>query len=283
MALILYGLDVAKAIDERTILKVNELKEKNLTPTLAVVRVGEREDDLSYERGIFKKSEKTGVAVKHICLPSDVSYDEFYKTLDELNDDNSVNGILLFRPLPKYLDNNKARNYIKASKDVDGSSDLSLAGVFTDTDLGFAPCTASAVIECLDYYNIDVASKNVVVIGRSLVIGKPVSMLLLRRNATVTICHSKTNDIPSLTKNADIIVVATGRMESIGKEYVSDKSIVIDVGINWSNEKNKLCGDVKFDDVEKFVQAITPVPKGIGSITTSVLLNNVVLSAYKNY
>lgn len=281
MAKILYGLDVAKDIDERTINLVNELKNANIEPTIAVVRVGEREDDLSYERGIIKKSEKTGIKVKHVVLPEDVSYDGFYKNLDELNNDDAIHGILLFRPIPKELDNNKARNYINPVKDIDGSSDLSLAGVFTDTDLGFAPCTAKAVIELLDYYNIDVSSKNVVVIGRSLVIGKPVSMLLLRKNATVTITHSKSKDIPSLTRNADIVVVATGRMESVGREYFDDNSVVIDVGINWSNEKNKLCGDVKFDEVVDSVSAITPVPRGIGSITTSVLLNNVACSANK--
>lgn len=278
MANLLKGKIVAEEINKRSIELVNELKEKDIIPTLAIVRVGENEADLSYERGASKRANEIGVAVKQIALPNDISYDSFYETLDELNQDDSVDGILLLRPVPKALDNEKARNYIKAEKDVDGCSDASLAGVFTNTDVGFAPCTAQAAIEILDYYNIDVKGKNIVVIGRSLVVGKPLSMMLLNKNATVTICHSKTTDIENITRNADIVIAATGQMESLDANYFTSKQTVIDIGINYNELKQKLCGDVLFEEVEPIVSNITPVPGGVGAVTNSVLINHVVIA-----
>ena len=278
MANLLKGKIVAEEINKRSIELVNELKEKDIIPTLAIVRVGENEADLSYERGASKRANEIGVAVRQIALPNDISYDSFYATLDELNQDDSVDGILLLRPVPKALDNEKARNYIKAEKDVDGCSDASLAGVFTNTDVGFAPCTAQAAIEILDYYNIDVKGKNIVVIGRSLVVGKPLSMLLLNKNATVTICHSKTIGIENITKNVDIVIAATGQMESLNSNYFSNKQTVIDIGINYNEVKQKLCGDVLFEAVEPIVTNITPVPGGVGAVTNSVLINHVVIA-----
>ena len=278
MANLLKGKIVAEEINKRSIELVNELKEKDVIPTLAIVRVGENEADLSYERGALKRANEIGVAVKQIALPSDISYDSFYTTLDELNEDDNIDGILLLRPVPKTLDNEKARNYIKAENDVDGCTDASLAGVFTNTDVGFAPCTAQAAIEILDYYNIDVKGKNIVVIGRSLVVGKPLSMLLLNKNATVTICHSKTIGIENITKNADIVIAATGQMESLNSNYFSNKQTVIDIGINYNEVKQKLCGDVLFEAVEPIVTNITPVPGGVGAVTNSVLINHVVIA-----
>ena len=282
MANLLKGKEVAAAINERSKKDVEDLKSKRITPTLAILRVGNKENDLSYERGAIKRCAEVGVEVKTVVLDKDVNKEAFYKTLDELNDDNSVHGILVFRPLPKELDNELARNSIKASKDVDGSGDSSLAGVFTNTKLGFAPCTAEAAMEILDYYNIDVKGKNVVVLGRSLVIGKPISMLLLNKNATVTICHTKTIDIPSITKKADIVIAATGQMESLNKDYFCEGQTIIDVGISWNDTKQKLCGDVLFDEVESLVESITPVPGGVGSVTTSVLVNHVVEAAKRS-
>ena len=278
MANLLKGKIVAEEINKRSIELVNELKEKDIIPTLAIVRVGEKQADLSYERGASKRANEIGVAVKQIALPIDISYDSFYATLDELNQDDSVDGILLLRPVPNALDNEKARNYIKAEKDVDGCSDASLAGVFTNTDVGFAPCTAQAAIEILDYYNIDVKGKNIVVIGRSLVVGKPLSMMLLNKNATVTICHSKTTDIENITRNADIVIAATGQMESLDANYFTSKQTVIDIGINYNELKQKLCGDVLFEEVEPIVSNITPVPGGVGAVTNSVLINHVVIA-----
>ena len=276
MANILYGTDVAKAINERSKEGINQCLDAGVHPTLAILRVGQREDDLAYERGIIKNCEKLNVKIKHVVLDEKVAVDEFYSTLDSLNTDSAVHGILMFRPLPKYLDNEKARKMLNPAKDVDGCTDGSLAGVFTNTPIGFSPCTAQAAIEILDYYGIELKGKNVAVLGRSLVVGKPVSMLLLNRNATVTICHTKTVDTKSITKKADIIIACTGQMESLDASYFKEGQTIIDVGISWNANKNKLCGDVLFESVEPIVENITPVPKGVGSVTTSILLNHVV-------
>ncbi|MBQ0035677.1 MAG: bifunctional 5,10-methylenetetrahydrofolate dehydrogenase/5,10-methenyltetrahydrofolate cyclohydrolase [Firmicutes bacterium] len=279
--MLLKGKEVANSINEISIKKTNELKEKGITPTLAIVRVGENGSDISYEKNATKKCNEIGVGVKNIILDKEIEYDKFYKTLDELNNDDDIHGILMLRPLPKYLDNEKARKYIAANKDIDGCSDNSLAAIFTNTDVGFPPCTAQAAIEILNYYNIEVTGKNVVVLGRSLVIGKPVSMMLLNRNATVTICHTKTKDVQSITSKADIIICATGAMESINKDYVRPGQTIIDVGITYNEAKQKLCGDVLFEEVEPIVENITPVPGGVGSVTTSILVSHVVDAAYK--
>ena len=279
MANLLKGKEVAAAINEKNKEDVQELNSKGITPTLAIVRVGEKENDLSYERGAIKRCTEVGVEVKPIVLNENIDKNLFYNTLSELNNDDSIHGILVFRPLPFELDNEMARNFIKPEKDVDGTSDSSLTGIFTNTKIGYAPCTAEAAMQILDYYNIDVKGKNVVVLGRSLVIGKPVSMLLLNRNATVTICHTKTVDIASITKKADIVVAATGQMESLNKDYFQENQTVIDVGISWNETKQKLCGDILFDEVEPIVSNITPVPGGVGSVTTSVLVNHVIEAA----
>ena len=283
MARLLKGKDVVEALNEKLIAEVKDLKEKGIIPTLAILRVGERPDDLSYERGAIKRCELIGVAVKVVALPADISENDFFDALEKLNDDISIHGILMFRPLPKHIDSEKARKLLKATKDVDGCTDLSLAGVFTNTNIGFAPCTAEAAMEILRFYNIPVAGKNVAVIGRSLVIGRPVAMLLMHENATVTICHTKTKDVPSITKNADIVVVASGQMESVGADYLRQGQTVIDVGISWNDEKGKLCGDVKFDEAEAIVDAITPVPGGVGGVTTSILVKHVVEAAKRQY
>lgn len=281
MAKLLKGKDVVENLNRKLIEKVNELNTKRINPTLAILRVGEKADDLSYERGAIKRCQLVGVDVKVVALPIDVTEEEFFDTLDKLNNDITIHGILMFRPLPKHIDEAKARNMLSPAKDVDGSTDLSLAGVFTNTKLGFSPCTAEAAMEILKYYNIPLSGKKVAVIGRSLVIGRPIAMLLMHENATVTICHTKTVDVPSITKNADIVVVASGQMESIGADYLREKQTVIDVGISWNSEKNKLCGDVKFDEVEGIVDAITPVPGGVGGVTTSILVKHVIEAAVR--
>ncbi|MBO6130264.1 MAG: bifunctional 5,10-methylene-tetrahydrofolate dehydrogenase/5,10-methylene-tetrahydrofolate cyclohydrolase [Pseudobutyrivibrio sp.] len=279
MAELLKGKEVVDSLNIRMSQEVEELKKSGICPTLAILRVGERADDISYEKGAIKRCEKVGVDVKVFSLPEDVEENVFFDTLEKLNKDIKYHGILMFRPLPKHLDGEKARKLLAVQKDVDGCTDLSLAGVFTNTLLGFAPCTAEAAMEILKYYNIDVAGKNVVVIGRSLVIGRPVAMLLMHKNATVTICHTKTNNMQEITKKADILVVATGQMESIGADYVSEEQIIIDVGIGWNEAKNKLCGDVKFDEVQAIAGAITPVPGGVGGVTTSILVKHVIEAA----
>ena len=281
MAKLLKGKDVVENLNGKLIDKVKELKENGINPTLAILRVGEREDDLSYERSAKKRCELVGVEIKVVSLPIDVTEEEYLGTLDKLNKDITINGILMFRPLPKHIDESKARNMLSAAKDVDGCTDLSLAGVFTNTELGFSPCTAEAAMEILKFYDIPIEGKKVAVIGRSLVIGRPIAMLLMHENATVTICHTKTVDVPSITKEADIVVVASGQMESVGADYLKENQTVIDVGISWNDEKNKLCGDVRFDEVENLVSAITPVPGGVGGVTTSILVKHVVEAAIR--
>lgn len=279
MAEVLKGMPVAKAISEELKARSEALQEKGVTPTLAIFRVGERDDDLSYERGAMKRAEQTGVAVKNVVLPADVDSETFFKALEDLNNDKDVHGILMFRPLPKQLDGEKARQLLAPDKDVDGCTDGSLAGVFANAKVGFPPCTAQAAMEILKFYGIDPKGKKAAVIGRSLVIGRPVAMMLMHANATVTICHTRTVDVPSITKEADIVIAASGQMESVGAEYVSAGQTVIDVGIGWNEAKGKLCGDVKFEEAEPVVANITPVPGGVGSVTTAVLCKHVIEAA----
>ena len=281
MAELLKGKPVADAIDEQTKQKVATCRERGIEPTLSILRVGEREDDLSYERGAMKRCEAVGIRVKSVVLPADVEEKAFFETLQGLNDDADTHGILLFRPLPKHIDGEKARRMLLPGKDVDGCTDGSLAGVFTNTENGFAPCTAQAAMEILKHYGIVVSGKRAVVIGRSLVVGRPVALLLMHENATVTVCHTRTKDVASVAKDAEIIIAASGQMESIGREYLNPDQIVIDVGISWNDEKQKLCGDVRFDEAETVVSALTPVPGGVGSVTTSVLAAHVAEAALR--
>ena len=252
---------------------------KGVDPTLAILRVGERPDDLAYERGALKRAEKAGVTVKQVVLPEDVSQDDFDRTLAGLNEDAGVHGILMLRPLPAQLDNERARQMLAPEKDIDGCTDGSLAGVFTNTKTGFPPCTAQAAMEMLHYYGYDVKGKKVAVIGRSLVIGRPVAMMLMHENATVVNCHTKTVDVPSITREADIIIAAAGRLRNVTPDFVKEGQVIIDVGVNWDEEKGGIAGDVDFDAVEPLVSAITPVPGGVGTVTSSVLISHVVEAA----
>ncbi|MCR5269135.1 MAG: bifunctional 5,10-methylenetetrahydrofolate dehydrogenase/5,10-methenyltetrahydrofolate cyclohydrolase [Lachnospiraceae bacterium] len=279
MAEILKGKPVADAIAQRTKEKVEACLKQDVLPTLAILRVGEREDDLSYERGAMKRCEAAGIAVRNAVLPADVSEETFLKELKALNEDPNVHGILMFMPLPKHIDGEKARKLLRSEKDVDGCTEGSLAGVFTNMEIGFAPCTAQAAMEILKYYGTEIAGKEAVVIGRSLVVGRPVAMMLMHENATVTICHTKTKDVPMIAKGAQIIIAASGQMESIGKDYLSPGQVVIDVGIGWNEEKQKLCGDVLFEEAEGIVEALTPVPGGVGAVTTSILAEHVAKAA----
>jgi methylenetetrahydrofolate dehydrogenase (NADP+)/methenyltetrahydrofolate cyclohydrolase len=279
MANILKGADVVSALNNKTMAKIETLKDKDITATLAIIRVGERADDIAYEKTATKRCVAVGAAVRHITLPEDITQSKLAGEIIDLNKDDSVHGILLLRPLPKHLSDKEIRAFLNPEKDIDGITDESLAGVFTGSGNGFAPCTAQACIEILDHYNIDCTGKRVVVVGRSLVVGKPVAMMLMGKNATVTVCHTRTVDMPSVTRNAEILIVAAGQIEGITKEYLSPGQIVIDVGINWNEDKGKLCGDVKFDDAEPVVSSITPVPGGVGTVTTSVLVSNVVEAA----
>ncbi|HIY07942.1 MAG TPA: bifunctional 5,10-methylenetetrahydrofolate dehydrogenase/5,10-methenyltetrahydrofolate cyclohydrolase [Firmicutes bacterium] len=278
MAKLLKGAEVTAALNERIKADVEDLKAKGVNPTLAIVRVGERPDDLSYERGATKRCDTLGVAVEKVLLPEDVTQEELMAAIDRVNNDDRIHGVLIFRPLPKHLDDEAVRRALKPEKDIDGITDGSLVGVFAGTKQGFPPCTPQACMEILDHYGIDPKGKRAVVIGRSLVVGKPAAMMLLGKHATVTVCHTRTVDMPAVCREAEILIVAAGRAGVVGKEYFAPGQIVIDVGINV-NAEGKLCGDVNFEEAEPVVEAITPVPGGVGTVTTSVLVGHVVEAA----
>ena len=273
---ILKGLPVANAINEKLMEQVKSIE--GPLPHLAIIRVGERPDDCSYERGAVKKMDKVGVRCTTYTFDADIDNETFQAEFDKINENPDIDGILMLRPLPKQLDEKQIENKIDPRKDLDGISPLNLAKVYAGDESGYAPCTAEAVIEMLDYAGIDIKGKGVTVVGRSLVIGKPVSMLLMKRNATVTVCHTKTVDMAGTCKNAEILVAAAGSARMIKKEYVADGAVVIDVGINVDDEGN-LCGDVDFDAISDIAAAATPVPGGVGSVTTSVLAKHLVKAA----
>ena len=279
--MLLKGKPVADAITEKLRLEVEKLSKKGIVPTLAILRVGKREDDLSYERGAMKRCAQVGIEVKQVVLDRDIDNEQFLKKLEELNRDDGVDGILMFRPLPKQLDEEAATRLLAVEKDIDGNTQGSLAGIYANTGDGFAPCTAEAVMAILNYYGIEMAGKKAVVIGRSLVIGRPVAMLLMHKQATVTICHSRSKKIDKISRKADILVAAAGQMQSIDRNYIKEGQIVIDVGIHWDEEAQKLCGDVVTNDVEEVVAAVTPVPGGVGAVTTSILAKHVLEAAIK--
>ena len=273
---ILKGLPVANAINEKLMEQVKSIE--GPLPHLAIIRVGERPDDCSYERGAVKKMDKVGVRCTTYTFDADIDNETFQAEFDKINENPDIDGILMLRPLPKQLDEKQIENKIDPRKDLDGISPLNLAKVYAGDESGYAPCTAEAVIEMLDYAGIDIKGKRVTVVGRSLVIGKPVSMLLMKRNATVTVCHTKTVDMGGTCKNAEILVAAAGSARMIKKDYVAEGAIVVDVGINVDEEGN-LCGDVDFDTITDIAAIATPVPGGVGSVTTSVLAKHLVKAA----
>lgn len=280
MAKRLSGKEVTAALNARIRANVETCRAHGVEPTLCMVRVGDNPSDMSYERGAAKRCETLGVACKQVHLPEDVSQDELLSVIEDVNQDPAIHGLLLFRPLPKHLDQALIENALDPAKDVDCMTDLSMSGVFTGKQIGFPPCTPQACMEILDHYGYDCTGKKAVVIGRSLVVGKPAAMMLIKKNATVTICHTRTKDMPAVTRDADLIIVAAGRAGVIGADYVREGQTIIDVGINV-NAEGKLCGDVDFAAVEPVVDAITPVPGGVGTVTTSVLVGHVVDAALK--
>ncbi len=289
MAKRLLGKEVNEALVASLQARTAALREKGVTPTLGIIRLGENPSDLSYEKGATKRAEEVGVAVKNYILPEDASKEDVLKVIDEVNADASVHGVLMFRPLPKHLkaDQDEICNRLAPCKDVDSMTHMSNAGVFEGQDLGYAPCTPAACMEILDHYGIDCKGKNAVVIGRSLVVGKPAAMMLMAKNATVTICHTRTVNTAEICRNADIIVTAAGVLNSLTKDFVREGQIVIDVSMNWNPEKittkgkGGMSGDCVFDEVEPVVEAITPVPGGVGAVTTTVLMKHVVEAAEK--
>ncbi len=290
MAKRLLGKEVNEALVAKLLERTTALREKGVVPTLGIVRVGANPSDLSYEKGATTKGEQVGVEVKKFELPEDATKEEVLALIDQVNADDSIHGVLMFRPLPKHLknDQNEICNRLDPKKDVDCMTHLSNAGVFEDrNDLGYAPCTPAACMEILDHYGIDCKGKKACVIGRSLVVGKPAAMMLMSKNATVTVCHTRTVDTASIARDADIIISAAGVLKSLTKDFVRPGQIVIDVSMNWDAEKvtskgkGGMSGDAIFDEVEPIVEAITPVPGGVGAVTTSVLMKHVVEAAEK--
>ena len=289
MAKQLLGKEVNEALVAALQARTAALEAKGVKATLGIIRLGENPSDLSYEKGATKRAEEVGVAVKNYILPEDASKEDVLKVIDEVNADASVHGVLMFRPLPKHLKNDQDEicNRLDPKKDVDSMTHMSNAGVFEGQDLGYAPCTPAACMEILDHYGIDCKGKNAVVIGRSLVVGKPAAMMLMAKNATVTVCHTRSVNVPEICKKADIIISAAGVLGSLTRDFVSEGQIVIDVSMNWNPEKitskgkGGMSGDCVFEEVEPIVGAITPVPGGVGAVTTSVLMKHVVEAAEK--
>lgn len=277
---LLKGKPVADKINEQTVAMAEKLLSQNIVPTLAILRVGNNPSDVAYEESAVKKAKTLGIHVEKYIMDIKADESDVLDVLKVLNDDENIHGVLMFRPLPKGIDEEKVRNHLSVAKDVDGITDAALGGLFTGNMLGFPPCTAEAAMTILKYYGIELAGKKAVVIGRSLVVGKPVAMMLMTQNATVTVCHSRTpkEDLKSACIDADIIICATGKMNTLTEDCVNGKQIVIDVGINF-DEEGKMCGDADFEAVKDNVKAITPVPGGVGGVTTALLMHHTVAAA----
>ncbi len=278
MAVLMKGAQVAGAMKEKLIPQAEELNRCGRIPTLAIVRLGARPDDIAYERGVKKRFGEIGIEVQVFDYPENTGQEDFLSEMDKINRDDRIHGILLFRPLPRHINEDAVKHAILAEKDVDGQNPENTAKVFAGDKSGFAPCTPEAVVEILDHYNIEIQGRNIVVVGRSMVVGKPLSMLLLNRHATVTICHTKTYGLEQICRNAEILVAAAGKAGVIKGSHVGDRAVVLDVGINFDGAGN-ICGDVDFNSAVKKAGYITPVPGGVGAVTTSVLAAHVIRAA----
>ncbi|HWQ80321.1 MAG TPA: bifunctional 5,10-methylenetetrahydrofolate dehydrogenase/5,10-methenyltetrahydrofolate cyclohydrolase [Anaerovoracaceae bacterium] len=273
--MLLKGKPVADRIKEEIMKEAAESRNSGGPgPKLAILRVGERADDVAYESRVLKNCTELGIEAEVITVDNNINMVDFEKVLDRLNEDPKIHGILIFRPLPGQLDQEAVCRAIRPDKDIDCMSPVNAEKIFTGDPDGIPPCTPEAVIEILKYYQYDLAGKNVAIVNRSMVLGKPLSMLFLAENSTVTICHSKTRDLAKVTSGADIVVTGAGKGKFFGKEYFNKDSVVIDVGINMNN--GNLCGDVDFETVSESVAAITPVPGGVGTVTSMILLRHVI-------
>lgn len=255
-----------------------ELETLSFVPKLAIVRVGENPDDMSYERGATKKLKSFGLDVASYVFPQDISDEAFKKAFKDINEDDEVTGILLLRPLPRTINEKNIENMIDPKKDLDGISPINIAKVFAGDTTGFSPCTAEAVIEVLKAYDIELTGKRVTVVGRSMVVGKPMSMLLLKENATVTMTHTRTVDLKKTCSDAEIVIAAVGRAKMLNSDYCGQDAVMIDVGINV-DENGKLCGDVDYATLDGKASAATPVPGGVGTVTTAVLAKHLIQAA----
>ncbi len=281
-AIRLSGKPVADRMTEENRELAGRLRQEGVIPQLAVIRVGDDPGDISYEKGASKRAEKTGVQIRHILFDKEVTQEELVKTIHRLNEDEEVDGVLLLRPLPRHIDEKLVCEQLAPAKDMDGITTGSMAGVFMDTDVGFPPCTAQACMDILDHYGVELEGKRVTVMGRSLVIGKPAAMMAMRRNATVTVLHSRTRpeDFAKAGQEADIVIAAMGRARMVGPDKLGQDQVILDVGINM-DEDGSLCGDIDYGPAEEKAAMITPVPGGVGSVTTAVLMKHVLQAASK--
>lgn len=279
MAQLMKGAPVAAAMTEQMAARTERLKQAGVTPTLCILRLGERPGDLVYERSAMKRCGKVGIDVREIVLPEGCPRERLLETIEQVNRDSAIHGLLMMRPLPVREDEDAARALLAPEKDVDGITAIAQSKVFTGAGAGYPPCTAQAVIEILDHYGVELAGRRAAVIGRSLVVGRPVAMMLMARDATVTLCHTRTEDLPELCRQADILVSAAGRAGLVTGAFTRPGQVIVDVGINV--RAGKLCGDVDFAAAEPLVGAITPVPGGVGAVTTAVLAAHVVQAAEK--
>lgn len=279
----LKGRPVGDAIMQDNLARAGALAAAGHQPTLALFRVGERPDDMFYERSILRHCEQAGIRVLHTVLPADCAQADFAEKLTAAATDTAVDGVFFFSPLPRHLDEPKLRALIPPTKDVDALNEASAAAVYCGS-VGFAPCTPAAVMEMLKFYNVPLAGKNAVVLGRSLVVGKPLAMLLLEQNATVTICHSKTENLPEICRKADVLLAAVGRARMVTAEWTNPDQVVIDVGINADPQNpGKMCGDVDYANVMPVAAAAAPSPGGVGLITTALLCRHVIEAAERTY
>ncbi len=281
MARQILGAPLAQALSEQLGQKCKSLQCCGINPKLVIVRFGEQPGDIAYERGIIKTFRPIGIEVETIALPPDAPVEELLSTFRTLSKDSGVHGILPMRPFPRQIDDALARNAIPPEKDMDGVCDASLTGLFTGIQTGYAPCTAQACMALLEQENVPLDGCRATVVGRSLVIGKPVGMLLMQKNATVTYAHSHTRDLASVTRDADVLIVAAGKRGLVGREHVSPSQIVLDVGMHY-DEHGNLTGDVRYDEVFDVVAAITPTRGGVGAVTSCILASHVVESAEKS-
>jgi len=277
MAELLLGRPVADAIKEDLTRRVAALAEKGVTPRLAVIRLGEDPGDMAYERSILRNCEKLCCEAESMALPKEISQEKLIAIIEEVNADPAIHGCLLLRPLPKHMDSAKVCDALVPEKDLDGMGCRALGALFAGRKDAFAPCTAQACLEMLKFYGIDPAGKRAAVVGRSLVIGRPAGQLLLQADATVTLCHSRTPDLPAVCREADVLIVAVGRDEMIGREHTRPGQVILDVGVN--SVEGKLCGDVRTEEAAELAAALSPVPGGVGAVTPSVLMAHVVEAA----
>ena len=283
MAKILRGAEALEAKCAELKEKVSRLRNEGTDPVLGIIRVGEDPDNIAYERGLIKRAKELGVIVENYVLDETATETTVIALIRRLNYDDDIHGVLLMRPLPEHMDDNKVRMSLDPSKDLDGITDVSIAGVFAGTDRGFPPCTPSGCIELLEHYGIEIEGKKAVVIGRSMVTGKPLSMMLMRKNATVTLCHSHTapDDLIRYCHNADLIFVMVGKPKTIKIEHVKPGQVIVDIGINV-DKNGKLCGDADFDNLLPVVKAITPVPGGVGAMTSVMLIEHLITAALRS-